>query len=648
LLLSAACTGDTGAGSADTVPHSAIVGSGDSARGPAWLVDRAAQERTLALQTALVRDFRFTDRREASGITFASRIVDDAGREYKAVHYDHGMGLAVADVNGDSLPDLYFVSQLGTSELWKNAGGGRFTAATQDAGLAMPDAVAVGASFADIDNDGDADLFVTTVRHGNRLFENDGAGRFRDITARAGVGFSGHSSGAVFFDYDRDGLLDLFVANVGVYTSNETGPGGYYVGLVDAFRGHTHAERADASILYRNAGGNRFEDVTKKVGLVDTGWSGDAVAMDANEDGFPDLYALNMQGENHLWLNEGGKRFRDVTKEYFPRTPWGAMGAKVFDFDGDSRLDLYVTDMHSDMFSNIQPGDWAGESRKSDPAQLPADLFPTGKSQFIFGNALFANRGGEQHDVFEEVSDRFGVETYWPWGPSVDDLNADSWDDIVVIGSMNFPFRYSVNSVLLNDGGRRFVRSEFTLGVEPRAGGKTDQEWFRLECGGADRGSRACAVCAGPNAVTLGCRLGPDGRGPVMGSRGGRSAALVDIDRDGDLDIVMNEFNAAPQLLVSDLAERRRVNAVTVRLRGTKSNRQGLGARVTVELPNQRRVLKVMDGKSGYLSQSVLPLYFGLGEFTEATAVEVMWPSGQRQRVSGPFAAGRTIEVVEQ
>jgi hypothetical protein len=303
--------------------------------------------------------------------------------------------------------------------------------------------------------------------------------------------------------------------------------------------------------------------------------------------------------------------------------------------------------MHSDMFSNIQPGDWAGEARKSDPTQMPNDLFPAGKSQFIFGNALFANRGGERHDAFEEISDRVGAETYWPWGPSVDDLNADSWDDLVVIGSMNFPFRYAVNSVLLNDTGRRFVPGTFTLGVEPRAGGATEQEWFRLDCPGADGGTRACTTCNAPNAAVLGCRLGADGRGPVVGSRGSRSAAVVDLDRDGDLDIVMNEFNAPPQVLVSDLAARRRVNALSVRLRGTKSNRQGLGARVTVILPDQRRVLKPMDGKSGYLSQSDLPLYFGLGEFTEAAGIEVAWPSGARQRLPGPIAAGRVVEVVE-
>jgi len=611
---------------------------------PPWLLERARQEAALAAHSSAFHDFRFSDRRDASGITFVNRVVDDAGKAYKKVHYDHGTGLCAADVDGDGLPDLYFVTQLGTNELWRNLGGGRFENITDAAGLRMPDAIAAGCAFADIDNDGLPDLFVTTVRHGNRLFKNLGGGKFRDITAQAGVGYVGHSSGAVFFDYDGDGLLDLFVTNVGRYTTDEQGPGGYYVGLSDAFHGHTHPDRAEASILYHNLGGDRFKDVTREVGLVDLSWSGDATVIDVNDDGFPDLYVLDMQGENHLWLNEGGKRFRDATRSYFPKTPWGAMGVKAFDFDGDGRFDLLVTDMHSDMWVNIPPGDWAAEGRKADSARALADFFPTGKSRFIFGNALFHNRGGGR---FEEVSDAVGVETYWPWGPSVDDLNADGWDDIFIAAGMNFPHRYGINSVLLNEAGRNFLPAEFLVGVEPRPNGATEQVWFTLDCGGADRGSVMCAACVEPGGAALGCRQEAGGHVSVMGSLGTRAAVILDLDGDGDLDIVTNEFNAPPQVLMSDLARRRRVNFLEVRLRGTRSNREGLGAHVTVVLPDGRRILKAMDGKSGYLSQSELPLYFGLGDADHAAAIEVRWPSGRRQTVAGPVASGRTIDIVE-
>src|SRR5207248_10368331 len=146
----------------------------------------------------------------------------------------------------------------------------------------------------------------------------------------------------------------------------------------------------------------------------------------------------------------------------------------------------------------------------------------------------------------------------------------------------------------------------------------------------------------------LGCRFDAAGHLTMMAARGTRSAAILDVDDDGDLDIVTNEFNAPPQVLISDLAQRRRVRFLKVRLRGTASNREALGARVTVVLPDGRRMLKVMDGKSGYLSQSDLPLYFGLGTADHATSLDVLWPSGQLQTVRGPIPAGQTVEVVEE
>ena len=384
--------------------------------------------------------------------------------------------------------------------------------------------------------------------------------------------------------------------------------------------------------------------MSRDVGLVDLSWTGDATAFDVNDDGFPDLYVLDMQGGDHLWLNEGGKRFRDATAKYFPKAPWGSMGAKVFDFDGDGRLDIFVTSMHPDMWVNIAPGDWAAEGRKADTSTVAGGMIPEGKDRFIFGNELFANRGGGR---FEEISDSVGVETYWPWGPSVDDLNADGWDDIFIAAGMNFPYRYGINSVLLNEGGRRFLPSEFVVGVEPRLNGITQQVWFTLDCNAADRDHPFCGPCAHPESMGGACRVDAAGHLTMMGSLGTRAAVALDLDGDGDLDIVTNEFNAAPQVLVSDLAQRHQVHFLKVRLRGTHSNREGLGAQVTVVLPDGRRMLKVLDGKSGYLSQSDLPLYFGLADADDATAIDVRWPSGRRQTVPGPIKAGRTIDVIE-
>ena len=336
------------------------------------LAARADAQKQTAGQFDVFHQFRFDDRLAASGISFVHRIVDDAGLTYKAVHYDHGNGLAVADIDGDGLTDIYFVNQAGPSELWKNLGSGRFQNVTSEAGVAVPGRIAVAASFADVDNDGDADLFVTTVRGGNLLFENDGRGRFRDVTAESNVGLSSHSSGSVFFDYNKDGLLDLLVCNVGRYTSDAKGAHGEYVGLPDAFSGHMYPERSEHPVLYQNLGSHRFRDVTAAVNLRPEGWCGDAAVADLNQDGWPDVYFLNMMGANHYFENQQGRTFVEKTKSYFPRTSWGAMGIKFFDYDNDGRLDLFVTDMHSDMSEDVGP---ELETRKAKP---PAESFLMG------------------------------------------------------------------------------------------------------------------------------------------------------------------------------------------------------------------------------------------------------------------------------
>ena len=293
---------------------------------------RQAQLRTTG-DFDVFHDFGFADRVAESGITFVHRIVADAGRNYKAVHYDHGNGIAVADVDGDGLLDLYFVTQVGANELWRNLGGGRFEDVTEAAGVGVADRIGVTASFADVDNDGDPDLYVTTVRGGNVLFENDGTGTFRDITAASGLGYVGHSSGAVFFDYDRDGRLDLFLTNVGVYTTDEIGGDGYryYVGFEeDAFRGHLFPERTEQSLLFRNEGGNRFVDVSAATGLQDRRWSGDANLVDLNDDGWTDLYVLEHAGRRRVLRERRGDPLRGAGPRRVPPGPRGGRWASPF------------------------------------------------------------------------------------------------------------------------------------------------------------------------------------------------------------------------------------------------------------------------------------------------------------------------------
>jgi hypothetical protein len=591
-----------------------------------WLQRLAAAQTRAAAGLGAFHDFQFTDRLAESGISFKYRIVEDAGKDYKAAHYDHGTGIAVADVDGDGRTDIYFVSQVGGNQLWRNIGGGRFEDVSAAAGVAVLGKVSVSASFADIDNDGDADLYVTTVRGGNKLFENDGRGRFRDISTGSGVNYVGHSSAAVFFDYDRDGRLDLFLVNVGRYTTNKMGgdTDKYYVAFEDAFSGHLKPERAERSILYRNMGRNRFVDVSQRTGLNDLSWSGDASAIDVNDDGWLDLYVLNMLGDNQYYENVRGTRFVRKSRPVFPRTSWGAMGIKVFDFNNDGQLDIFITDMHSDMSEPIGPD----QEKMKSTMKWPVSFRGTGRTS-IWGNSFFLKEGPGK---FREVSDAIGAENYCPWGPSVGDLNADGYDDTFIASGMNYPERYMINSVKLNDRGVKFADAEFLLGIEPRKGGIATP-WFELDAAGKDKAHKDAA--------------GATGRVTVWGARGTRAAVIFDLDGDGDLDIVTNEFNAAPMILVSNLSEKTRLRYIEVKPVGSASNRDGLGAIVKVTAGGSTYT-KVLDGNSGYLSHSVYPLYFGLGAAEAVDSIEVAWPSGKKQTLRAPIKMNATIEVREQ
>jgi hypothetical protein len=395
--------------------------------------------------------------------------------------------------------------------------------------------------------------------------------------------------------------------------------------LPDAFSGHLHPGRSEFPALYRNLGHDKFQEVAEALGLHPKAWCGDASFADLTADGWPDLFMLNMQGSSHYYENIHGTRFEEKTPSVFPRTPWGSMGIKFFDYDNDGLTDLFITDMHSDMSEEVGPEREKLKSR----IQWPPDYLQTGDSS-IFGNAFYHNRGGGK---FEEISDRIGAENYWPWGLSVGDLNADGWDDAFLTSGMGFPFRYGINTLLLNNRGEKFLDAEFLLGIEPRREGRTHTAWFELDCTGEDKERPQCK--------------GHTGRITVMTPLSSRSSVMLDLDGDGDLDMVTNELNDVPMVLVSDLSETKAIHWLKIVLAGTASNRNGLGAAVRVTAGAQSWT-KNNDGKSGYLSQSVLPLYFGLGDATKVDRVEVTWPSGRKQVVTQGLRVNDTLRITEQ
>jgi hypothetical protein len=197
---------------------------------------------------------------------------------------------------------------------------------------------------------------------------------------------------------------------------------------------------------------------------------------------------------------------------------------------------------------------------------------------------------------------------------------------------MGYGFRYGINSVLLNENGRRFVDAEFVLGVEPRPMGTVNRVAFILDCSGADKDH-------------IGCR-GQSGKVPIYESLSTRSSAVFDLDNDGDLDIVTNEMDDRPQVLVSDLADQQKIHFLKLRLVGSASNRDGLGTLVKV-FAGKNILTQFHDGKSGHLAQSSMPLYFGLGDAASVDRIELTWPSGKKQTIDKGISVNTLVTIGE-
>jgi len=545
----------------------------------------------------------FRERAREAGLAFRMNFLpSEQGEKFKTNLYDHGCGVVVGDYNGDGHDDIYFLNQLGKNALYRNNGDGTFTDVTATAGVGLGDRICVGATFGDTLNKGVQDLYVTSTRGGNVFFRNKGDGTFEDATEKAGLAHVGHSQTAVFFDYDGDGFLDLFVTNTATWTiGDEKLEGRYFPGQPGLAEMSTC--RVEYNILYHNNGDGTFTDVTEKAGLKGRGWSGDVAVFDYNDDGRPDLLVTNMFGRSQLYRNNGDGTFTDVSADVLKRTSWGAAGCKVFDFNNDGRLDLYITDMHSDMWlpPNVDPHTEVGTSftikypkvtgarakRGEEEENRFRDMFNIRYDEVLFGNTFFKKLPSGQ---YEEMSDKAGLETWWPWGIATGDFDNDGWEDVFIASGMGYPYAYWPNSLLMNNGNETFTDRAAALGIEPPRGGRFLKE-------------------------KIGFRPAP---------RSSRCAAVADFDGVGRLDLVVNNFNDRAFYFRNHFPQK---NWVAYRLKGTdpKTNRDAIGALVRLHIGNEVMVRQV-HAAGGYLSQSSKTLHFGLGDRTKIDRAEVRWP----------------------
>jgi len=524
-----------------------------------WFVVAGAAFAVMASAADFDPGFRLTDITTRAGISFVHNSGAFGG---KYLPETLGPGVVVLDFDKDGWQDILFVNgadwpghktRRTTPALYRNNHDGTFTDVTRRAGLDI-ELYGMGAAAADFNNDGYPDLYITAVGQ-NRLFLNNRNGTFTDVTDKAGLGNRpGFSTSALWFDYDRDGHLDLFVANYVKWSAAQD----VFCGIDGKTKSYCTPEayRGTTSWLFHNRGDGTFEDVTAKSGIFDSSSKSLGVAMfDYDSDGWPDLFVANDTQPNKLYRNNHDGTFRDIAVEAgvaFSEDgkARAGMGVDIADFENSGKAGIAVTNFDGEMIGLYHRG----------PGGAYVDRAPLSAVGRLSRNTL-----------------GFGCFFF--------DANLDGLLDLMVVNGH------------IDDTARNI-----------RPGALYEQSPHLFLNRGADFEDAAHLV-------------GPDFVRPKVA----RGAAFADFDNDGDLDVVLTTNHGPAHLYRNDQTTSNR--SIRFTLTGTRSNRDAIGARVRVYVASRQSSLMVRTGSS-YLSQSELPLTFGLGNSAGIDKVVVNWPSG--------------------
>jgi len=524
--------------------------------------------------------------------------------------YGHN-GLAVGDIDADGFDDLYICQPAGLpNRLYRNRGDGTFEDITEASGVGLLDNT-VCALFADIDNDGRQDLIVVRAG-GPLLFLNTGNGKFR--LRPDAFHFSnppqGTFTGAAIADYDRDGWLDIYFC---LYT--------YYQGT-DQYRypmPYYAAENGPPNFLMRNQRDGSFRDVTRQTGLDknNTRFSFCCGWADFDGDAWPDLYVVNDFGRKNLYKNNGDGTFTDVAKEAGVEDIGAGMSVSWLDFDGDGRQDLYVADMWTAAGLRV--------SMQEEFQKTPSEDVRALYRRHAMGNCLYRNRGDGR---FEDAGLRSAtLMGRWAWSSDAWDFNHDGLPDLYIAnGMISGPQREDLNSFFW-----RQVVANSPDGAKP--GGAYEEGWNAV-----NELVRADATWSGYERNVLYLNNGDGTFTDVSGVaemdfvEDSRTFALADFDHDGRVEVALKNRNG-PQLRYLKNVAPQLPPSIAFRLLGKKSNRDAIGAVVTLEVGIGRQAKFVQAG-SGFLAQHSKELFFGLGEAKGPIRATIRWPSGLVQKIA--------------
>lgn len=563
---------------------------------------------------------------EQTGIDFTNTLTDGLNTNVLLYqYYYNGGGVAAGDLNGDGLEDLYFTANMTDNKLYLNTGNMHFKDVTDIAQVAgRPGPWKTGVTFVDINGDNKLDIFVCYSGHlrpekrVNQLFINqgndaEGVPHFKEMAADYGLDFPSYSTQAYFFDYDRDGDLDLLLVNHNPAR----------LSIPDAEAVATMLKQPDTQAgirLLRNDGG-KFKDVTGNSGIVNTTMSYGLAAgiSDINGDGWPDIYISNDYSvPDRLYINNGNGTFTDKLEEQMGHTSLSSMGTEIADINNDLRPDIYTLDMLPED-NHRQKLMFGEDNRETFDLNVRSGLY----YQYM-RNMLQLNNGD---NTFSEIGQQAGISaTDWSWAPLFADYDNDGWKDLFITNGYtrdytNLDFLKLMNDRLQN---RRVMRQDLLDLVKEIPLTDVKSYLFKNQ-GGASFG----------NVST---------QWGIEQPSNSNGAVYTDLNNDGNLDLVVNNVNKPAFIYQNRAVAINKNHFLEVKLAGADQNTQGIGAKLILYCHGKKQYLEQMPAR-GFQSTVSPVAHFGLGADKKVDSLRVIWQRGKTQLISSIKADQRiTLE----
>jgi len=537
-----------------------------------------------------------------SGVHFSNDLTETNEQNFlKYPYLYNGGGVAVGDLNNDDLPDIYFTGNMAGDHLYFNEGSLQFSEVTQKAGIIKSNLWTTGVTFADVNNDGWLDIYVcrsgmSTFRQ-NLLYVNQQNGKFLESAKLYGLNDNGYSVQANFFDFDLDGDLDMYLVNHSAR---------FFSTQEELFELKNNPNSEEADKLYRNngtrAGSDQvlFEDVSESSGIRHFGFGLSASIGDLNQDGFPDIYVANDFFEpDFLYLNNGDGSFHNQIDQLLGHISFSSMGSDIADFNNDGLLDIMVCDMQaSDNFR-----------KKANMASMDIERFATmvkeGFHYQYMQNALQLNSGSGR---FSEIAELSGVaETDWSWGPLFFDMDNNGLKDLFVSNGIRRDIQYKDILLEMKKDGLDPSKAEPMDFIE-RFPVQRQRNYTFQNSGELD-------------FVDMSDSWGVDFKGFSTGS------AYADFDKDGDLDLVLNNLDDKAKIYENQISNWSGANFIDIKLVGSPDNIWGYGSRVECYTKGRLQMVYVQSSR-GFQSSVDPVAHFGVGEIDLIDSVVVIWPNG--------------------